>query len=144
MRAETSRFYEQSSGRRPLWLKAALMLVVFIILTAPRALAQPAEEPAPVVLPMPKPHMLLRTGDGELRGPDGRTYLLPQLSHVLNPDGWSELDAEMMRLQEVETRLKAENKSLRSSASDFPWLPVAIGTSLGIAAGVYLGVKYSK
>lgn len=126
--------------RRPIWLKVLIVAVVFVILTAPRALAQPAEEPE--VLPMPKPHLLLRTGPGVLKGPDGKLYDVPQLSHVLTPDKFNELDAEMMRLQEVETRLQAENKSLRQSADSVPWLPVAVGVGLGIVVGAYVGIKY--
>lgn len=129
--------------RRPTWLKALIVALVLVILTAPRALAQPAEEP-PVeeVLPMPKPHLLLRTGPGELLGPDGKRYLIPQLSHVLTPEKFSELDAELMRLQEAETRLQAENKSLRQSADSVPWLPVVIGVGLGVVAGAYIGARY--
>ena len=127
--------------RRPSWLKVCMLVIAFIILTAPRVLAQPApDEP----LPMPTTHLFLRTGPGVLHGPDGKDYVVPQESRILTRERWSELDAEMMRLQEVETRITAENKSLRKSADSFNWLPVAIGAGLGIVAGAYVGIKLSK
>ena len=55
--------------------------------------------------------------------------------YFLDEQSWQERDAELKRLQEQETRLKAENKSLRKSGSEYPW--VATGTVLvfGIAFG---------
>lgn len=126
--------------RRPSWLKACMLVIAFIILTAPRVLAEPAPEP----IPMPTTHLFLRTGDGVLRGPDGKDYLIPQESRILTKERWSELDVEMMRLTEAETRLTAENKSLRKSADSFNWLPVAIGAGVGIVLGAYVGTKLSK
>lgn len=131
----------QSTTAKPVWLRVLVAALVFVILTAPRALAQPVDEPERIVLPMPKPHLLLRTGPGVLEGPDGKLYDIPQLSHVLTQEKYSELDAEMMRLQEVEIRITAENKSLRESASSIPWLPIAIGVGVGLVAGAYVGSK---
>jgi hypothetical protein len=48
---------------------------------------------------------------------------------------WRERDLELKRLQDQETRLVAENESLRSSASSPVWLTVLIG-----AAGTALGI----
>lgn len=55
---------------------------------------------------------------------------------------WIELDNEFKRLQDQETRLKAENDSLRKSANEFPWLTTAIVLGVGIAAGTYIGLKF--
>lgn len=93
---------------------------------------------------MPTRHILLRTGAGTLRGPNGRLYLIPQGSHVLNPNAWAENDADFLRLQESETRLAAENKSLRQSAGAWrpSWLVVmAIGLTAGFAGGMYVHSK---
>lgn len=144
MRAETARIYalsREKSERRPGWLKACMLVLLFIVLTAPRVLAQPAPE---TPLPMPTLHMRLGTGEGTLRGPNGKDYVIPQGSRILAPEAWSTLDAEMVRLQEQETRLAAENKSLRQSASAFSPGVVVIVTALavGLAGGAYLGHKY--
>lgn len=139
MRAQTAEIFA-SAHRRPAWVKLLTVLLVVFILTMPRALAQPAEESAP--LPMPTLHMRLGTGSGELLGPNGKTYLIPEGSHILAPEYWAkEFDGEFLRLQEAETRLTAENKSLRASSSEFHWLPLFVGIVLGSAAGIYVGRK---
>lgn len=56
--------------------------------------------------------------------------------YFLDEKTWAERDLEMKRLQEQETRLVAENKSLRKSASEPPtWLTVVVS-----AAGIALSV----
>lgn len=56
---------------------------------------------------------------------------------------WNDLDAEVRRLQDVTTRLHAENRSLRASAAAGPgWTAVvAVGTAL--AAGILIGWQAS-
>lgn len=149
MRAETARIYSLASEeivKRPWWIKPLTILLVILIFTVPsRVLAQPVELPgAQPLLEMPTRHLFLRTGDGELRGPDGKSYRIPAESRILQREAWSELDAEMMRLQEAETRLTAENKSLRESADSVPWLPIAIGVGLGVIAGFYGGYRLAQ
>lgn len=52
---------------------------------------------------------------------------------------WQERDLEMRRLQEQETRLKAENDSLRKSArDDYPWLATGVVGAFGVAVGIFI------
>lgn len=117
-------------------LAVAVATAAFLMAT-PRATAEPVEpEPTPFVL-------RLATGPGELRGPDGKIYAIPQDSRIVSPDAWFRIDAEFRRLQDQETRLKAENESFRKSVDS--WSPgwVFITTTLvtGVALGWYLGSR---
>lgn len=69
-----------------------------------------------------------------LKTEKGSELTLPP-GYFLDEQTWQERDLEMRRLQEQETRLVAENKSLRESADFPPWASVALG-ALGIAVGV--------
>lgn len=55
--------------------------------------------------------------------------------YFLDEQSWQERDAELKRLQEQETRLKAENKSLRKSASEYPWVATGAVLVFGVAFG---------
>lgn len=71
---------------------------------------------------------------GTVTTPKGVTVVLPPGYYITEPD-YNRLDVELRRLQEAETRLAAENASLRKSAST-DWLRwFAIGAVVG-AAGV--------
>lgn len=69
---------------------------------------------------------------------EGGTDLdLPPGWYVVPPDKWSALDLEMRRLQDAETRLTAENESLRGSTGGAGFLLVVCGAlAAGFAAGV--------
>lgn len=55
----------------------------------------------------------------------------------LPDETWSTLDLEVRRLQDAETRLRAENDSFRASAkSRAPWVLAGLAFAAGIAAGV--------
>lgn len=69
-----------------------------------------------------------------LKTEKGSELKLPP-GYFLDEETWMERDAEMRRLQEQESRLKAENLSLRSSADDFPWGKIALGIAVGLAGG---------
>lgn len=60
--------------------------------------------------------------------------------HFLDDTSYVKLDAEVKRLQDTETRLQAENKSLRASLDSWQPGPYTLaGTFLvGLATGVYL------
>ncbi|HEY6021068.1 MAG TPA: hypothetical protein VIY48_14520, partial [Candidatus Paceibacterota bacterium] len=60
----------------------------------------------------------------------------------LSKPTYNVLDTEMRRLQEQETRLIAENNSLRSTADSVPWPALAVATTIGICLGVYVGLKF--
>ncbi len=74
----------------------------------------------------------------ELKTEKGSELKLPP-GYFLDEKTWAERDLEMKRLQEQETRLVAQNKSLRKSASSPVWLTVAVstlGASLGLAIAI--------
>lgn len=68
-----------------------------------------------------------------LKTEKGSEITLPP-GYFLDEEAWQERDLEMRRLQEIETRLKAENKSLRESADFPPWGYVLVGV-VGVALG---------
>lgn len=89
-------------------------------------------------IPMPSGHLRLTTRDGELVVGDARVTI-PVGAHVLDAPSWDLLDAEMRRLQELETRITAENRSLRETASSWQpgWRTMAITLAVGLAGGAY-------
>lgn len=73
-------------------------------------------------------------GGSDLRLPPG---------YYLDEPNWHKLDDEVRRLQEQETRLAAENKSLRSTVSSWqPGWKTLLGVLVtGIGTGIYLHSK---
>lgn len=71
--------------------------------------------------------------------PPAKCIELPA-GRFVSEDGWGRLDAEMRRLQDAETRLKAENASMRGSLDSWsPGWMTMLGTFVaGAAAGAYL------
>lgn len=65
----------------------------------------------------------------------GSDYSIPPGYFLADPD-WLKLDKEVKRLQESETRLKAENKVLADSLPK--WFTVAGAAVAGFALGAYL------
>lgn len=124
-----------------------LGLVVAAIVAAP-AVAY-ADDPAPttvtveVVRPMPTPHLRLSTGSAILTGPDGHLYDIPQGSHVITPEIWKSLDDSLINAEDDRTRLQAENKSLRETASGWQpgWRTLLVTLGTGLAGGWYLAHK---
>jgi hypothetical protein len=66
----------------------------------------------------------------------GSVLTLPP-GYFLDEPTWKDKDAEMRRLQDAETRYKAENDSLRKSAAKqwFDWKVVVAAAAAGFAAG---------
>lgn len=87
-----------------------------------------AADPLPEVIPVTESVTLRADGGAELRVPPG--YYVPL-------DAWQALDAEIKRSQTAETRLSAENLSLRKSAESesCPWYLIAGAFALGITLG---------
>lgn len=56
---------------------------------------------------------------------------------------WGRMDAEQKRLQDVETRLSAENRTLRTALDGWQpgWMTLSTALVVGLAAGIYIGVK---
>lgn len=110
---------------------AALAIAVTVSSGVAIADPQPSPDAPHQVIHSPNPITLRADTGEELRVPPG--YYLPE-------PVWQGLDLEVKRLQESETRLKAENRSLRDSASTAGpgWGTVALVLG-GIAAGVAMG-----
>lgn len=71
----------------------------------------------------------------------GTTLKLPP-SYILSEPAWSSLDVEMKRLQDQETRLKAENGSLRAVVSG--WQPGFYTLALAVVSGAALAVYVDR
>ena len=71
-----------------------------------------------------------------LKSEGGSVISLPPGYFVPDPD-WFILDLELKRLQEKETRLEAENKSLRRKPGLWAWVKASAALSLGILIGRY-------
>ncbi len=119
--------------------RAILLTVLAMVAMPARALA----DDAPVPEPMPTLHMRLGTGPGVLIGPNGKHYVIPQESHIVTGDVWNMREAELLRLQETETRIQAENTSLRKASKS--WQPgayvVVIAFLGGVTGGWYLNSR---
>jgi hypothetical protein len=68
----------------------------------------------------------------------GSTVRVPAGAHVVGEPEWQSLDVEMRRLQDAETRLTAQNDSLRNTASPPSWWGV-LGFGAGLIAGIVVG-----
>lgn len=108
----------------------ALVVAGVVTLLAAPAAAEPL--PLPEVIPVTESVTLRSDAGLELRVPPGFYVPAP---------AWAALDLELKRSQTAETRLQAENQSLRASAKDDSgpgWGSViAIGSAL--AAGMIAG-----
>lgn len=104
--------------------RVAICAVVALAATARAADADPTVTNAHIA----SPSTCKTDGGTDLRLPPG--YFLDEPTH-------QHLDDEMKRLQDVETRLTAENASLKSAVSG--WQPGWVTLGLTIAAGAALG-----
>lgn len=88
----------------------------------------------PTNLHLQTPSTVHTDGGTDLRLPPG--YFLDEGTH-------DKVDLEMKRLQDAETRLKAENTSLRKTVSDWQpgWYTLAIAIAGGVALGWYANSK---
>lgn len=93
--------------------------------------------------PLPRPATSLDTGDGVIRMPGGFEFHVPRGSLILQPDARSAMDLETKRLQDAETRLEAENRSLKKTAAEWQpgWKLLLSATLVGLVGGAYLGYK---
>ncbi len=95
--------------------------------------------------PLPAPHLHV-PGDSELHyacvpGPC-KTRALPPV-HIVDEPSWTKLDLELRRLQDAETRYKAENTHMRQATSGWqPGWKLTLGVFVtGLLVG---GYAYSK
>lgn len=101
----------------------ALVCGVLTFIACNRVMADP--------LPLPSPHVRL-TNPGTLET-NNKFYLIPQGSHILDEDTFLTVEREMKRLQEQETRLRAENKVLTEDSGGVSW-PTLVIVGLGALA----------
>ena len=92
-----------------------------------------AEEPAPVPVPW---H--LKNG-GTVTTPKGNVLELPPGYYLAEPT-WTKLDTELRRSQDAETRLAAENQSLRSGSEGMGWRSASVIATIALVTGMIAGV----
>lgn len=116
--------------RRVVVVAAALA----VLLPGRGAAADPYTPPPGQVLRLKTPSNVRTDGGSDLRLPPG---------YFLDEPAWGKLDTELRRLQDQETRLEAENQSLRKSAKgvSFGWYALGTAVALGLAGGYYLGSR---
>ena len=120
--------------RRPI----CLIIALAVLLAGPRALA----DDAPELETAPDPAVLVN--EAELHIPaTGRTYKLVPGTWLLAPPSWTKLETELKRLQDAETRLSAENKSMRETSSGWrPGWKLLLGAfAVGATSGAYAYYK---
>jgi hypothetical protein len=106
-------------------MRPRVILAAIVILATTRAAAEPV-------------HLHMRT-PSTVTTEGGTTRQLPP-GYFLDEDSYSKLDTEMRRLQEQETRLGAENRSLRGTLSSWQpgWLVVVGAVVVGATLGFYV------
>lgn len=87
------------------------------------------------------PPLHLMTG-ATLRTEGGSELHLPPDSVILLPETWTELDIEVRRLQDAETRLTAERDSLRKSAHSSLWSWRTLSVAGALVTGVGIGIAW--
>lgn len=103
-------------------MRKPLVICLFLALSA-RAVAEP--------LHLKTPSNVITDGGTSLRLPPG---------YFLEEPSWERLDLEVRRLQDRETRLSAENASLRASASGWTpgWKTLGSAVITAFVAGYFL------
>jgi hypothetical protein len=113
-------------------------LITLAILCKPNTVS--ADDVVPE--PLPGDSIRLTSGDGMLEIA-ARRFVLPQGTRILTPPAFERLDVEMRRLQDVETRLTAENLHMKTATRGWQpgWKVLAITAVSALASGIYLGYK---
>lgn len=125
-----------------MFVRAIAAALLASLLSAGGAAAQPvAPSPEP---PQAEPDVPPAVdGPAHLHGPstvtlDSGTRVRLPAGYFLPESYWDTLDLEVRRLQDTETRLTAENASLRSSESTWGWGTVGLVAG-ALAAGIVGG-----
>ena len=119
--------------------RAAALAVGFMALHVARAAADPAPEPPacpePCYIHVGEPTTLHSDAGDRLRLPPG---------YFLDEPTFGKREAELTRSQEAETRLAAENRSLRASAAEYHpgWRTLLGALVLGLAGGAYAAHRW--
>lgn len=118
-----------TSGKR--WRRfVRRVLVAAVVSLSTAAAADPVQTDRPI-------HLLV---NGTLSAEGGGSLSVPP-GYFLTEPLWADLDTEVKRLQTAETRLGAENLSLRKSAEKVRWWPYLTAAAVGLAAGIAVGAK---
>lgn len=131
--------------------RAFAAALLALLLSAGGAAAQPVA-PSPEVPEAGPDVPEAIDGPARLHGPstatlDTGTRVRLPAGYFLPEPYWNALDVEMRRLQDAETRLAAENESLRSSGSTWGWGTVGIAAGAlvaGIVGGVYAFDRWNE
>jgi hypothetical protein len=108
--------------------RVRILVAAIVLLGTARATAEP------INIHIETPSTVHTDGGTDLRLPPG--YFLDEGTH-------QKLDTEMRRLQDTETRLSAENTSLRSTLKGWQpgWIVLVVAAAGGVALGFYAGSK---
>ena len=117
------------------------VIVVAVLVALSRSAA--ADPTPPATAPVPAPTNFLHVSVPWHLSTDSGTKLDLPPSYVLDEPSFSKLDVEMKRLQDAETRLTAENKSLKTAVSGWQpgWWTLATTVVVGAGLGWYAHSK---
>lgn len=128
--------------------RGALAVTVAVALAAHAAYGGPPTAPAPApsapaVAPAPPAASRWHVATPwTLTLSNGSAFTMPP-AYILPDAVWNDLDAEMKRLQDEDTRLTSENQSLTTSLSSWQpgWKTLAVAVIGGVALGWYAHSK---
>src|SRR4051812_44078966 len=114
--------------------RTKLAAMVAVLLVTRQAYGDAADAPSPTHMHSPRI---------ACREADPTSCIRLREGWYLDEPGYTALDVEMKRLQDAETRLTAENTSLRSTASGWSpgWRTIAAALVVGIGLGIYVDHK---
>lgn len=114
---------------------SAKRVAAIVLLLVLSGAARVAAEPLPACTASDPCHLRMRD-PSTLTTSDGNQYALPP-GHFYDEGTNKALDDEMKRLQDQETRLTAENKSLTASMNTWTpgWFTVTLAILVGVGAG---------
>jgi hypothetical protein len=118
-------------------MRRLIAITCAAMLAGPPAAADPAPPPpAPSFEHLNSPRQACRVAD-----PASCVVLAP--GYYLDEAAWAKREAELKRLQDAETRLSAENKSLRGTVATWQpgWMTLVVAIAVGAASGVYVRSK---
>lgn len=116
--------------------RIAILVMLLVLLGSSEASADE------VVQPLPSPHTVVTSGDAVITTVDQKKFLLPVGSHILDGTSYDKLDEKLKEQENLATRYKAENESLKKSLNSWwepGWGTLIVVTTLAVVGG---GVVY--